>query len=341
MSVRINKKMSGYKLYIITILSQNNNNLKICFIHLLMVEEKKESIEPEIFDKFEKTVKELTKTRGNPLLIMFYSDPAGQILPSDIKALEDVFDDFLEVKKKEGFKELDLLIHTHGGEAHTSYRLIQLIRSYCKRLNVLVATHAHSGGTLIAFGANKVEMGRSATLSPVDVEIGSGEENEEPLAILSIQKYLEFLEDCSSKIYNIEDEKNKMIFITELTKRLMDEICPSKLGELFRLRSLTNQHSKTLLHNYMFKNISEKKNIAEMIISKFTKESPTHQFLMDYELVKESGLIVEKMDKKVYKLCKDLIYMLMQLKRGGVICHFYPASITKRRPFLKIFDVNK
>ncbi len=301
-----------------------------------MAKEEKEKVKPEIFDKFEKNIKEIMKIRRKPLLVMFYSDPAGRIMPRDIDSLENVFDDFLEKKSKEGFNELDLLIHTHGGHADTSYRIIQLVRTYCKQLNILVPTHAHSGGALIAFGANKIEMGRSATFSPIDVQISSS--NEDVFSLMSIEKYIEFLED-TSKAYKIKDEHNKTMFVIEMTKKLVEEVCPSDLGELFRLRGLTELHAKTLLHNYMFKNNSKKEEIAQKIFSRFTKESPTHAFDMDYELVKESGLIVEKMDNKIYKLTKDLISMLTYLKRVGVICPFYPESTKQRLPFFEIFDV--
>jgi len=299
-----------------------------------MTNSKTELAKPEIFEKFEKIINEITSTRKKPLLVMFYSDPAGQILPCDIDALEHIFDDFLKEKGKEGFEELDLLIHTHGGDADTSYRLIQLIRSYCKKLDVLVAIHAHSGGTLITFGADSIEMGRSATLSPVDVQIGASS-----LPLMSIEKYIEFLEDTITRACKIKEESNKTMFITELTKKLVDQVCPTDLGELFRLRGLTEKHSKTLLHNYMFKNDSSKKELAEKIFLAFTKESPTHAFAMDYELVKESGLKVIRMEDKIYKCCKNLIDILVRLKRYGVICPFYSSSINQRLPYFKIFDI--
>lgn len=293
-----------------------------------------DSLNPKIYARFENLFNGISKIRKRPLLVMFYSDNAGQIMPYDIAALEEVIDGFLKNKSKSGFTELDLLIHTHGGEAHTSYRLIQLIRSYCKKLNVLVATHSHSGGTLIAFGADKIEMGRSGTLSPIDIQIDSGNGI---FSLLSIEKYLEFLEN-TSKLHGLA-EGNKTGYITELTKELTREVCPSRLGELFRLRSLTELHAKTLLYNYMLKNNSNKEAIANQIIAKFTKESPTHHFLMDYELVAESGLNVEKMDNKVYKLAIGIINVLAQLKRAGVVCPFYPGSTNKRRPFFMVFDV--
>lgn len=293
---------------------------------------KKLNLNSDVFDILEKSFKEITNLRKKPLLVMFYSDKAGRILPYDIQALEGIFDDFLKNENKEGFMELDLLIHTLGGEAHTSYRLIQMIRSYCKKLNVLVATHAHSGGTLIAFGADIVEMGRTATLSPIDLQVGEG------FALLSVEKYTEFVENIS-KEHKFKDEKNKCNFVTEMTKFLIEEVGPSQLGELFRLRSLTGLHSKALLHNYMLKNVSNKEELADNIITKFTRESPTHNFLMDYELVDETGMAVRKMNPNVYKLLRILIDKLILLKRGGFICDFYPLSTSIRKPFFKIYPM--
>ena len=288
----------------------------------------------KIFQDFENNVNEIIKCRNNPLLIMFYSDPAGKILPCDIEILEDVFDDYLKKKQKDKIKHLDLMIQTNGGEAHTSYRLIQLIRSYCDELSVLVPTHAYSGGTLITFGANRILMGRSAALSPIDVQIGSPEET---IALLSIQKYIEFLNDCS-QTYKLNKEKNKTHFLTELTKKLVEEVGTIQLGELFRLTSLAQLHSKTLLHNYMFKNDSQKLRIADEIVSKFTKESPTHAFEMDYTLVAESGLKVDKLEGKIYIPSKQVIDLCAKLKRGGAICPFFPNSKDLRIPYFHIFD---
>lgn len=292
----------------------------------------------DIFEKFERTINEVTKERKRPLLIMFYSDPAGEIHPDDIPTLEEVFEDFLKRKGKVGFRELDLLIQTYGGSANTAYRIIQLVRSYCKRLNVLVATHAYSGGTLIGFGADKIEMGRSATLSPVDVQISSDKADTASLALLSIEKYIEFLEH-SVRVAKIQEDKNKAFFITELTKELIHNVGTIDLGELFRLRGLTVLHSKMLLHNYMFKNHSDKEKIVENIISKFNQESPTHMFEMDFELVKDTGIFVQMLDDKIYKLLKDIINMCTELENRGVICHFSKGSTNKRIPFFKIFDV--
>lgn len=272
--------------------------------------------------------------RKRPLLVMFYSD-AAHISPEDIESLERLFDDFLDGKKRNGFLELDLLIHTHGGEFHTSYRLIQLIRSYCKGLNFLVPTYALSGGTLMSFGADRIEMGKTATLSPIDVQFGGEKEGSN---LLSIQKYTEFLENLCTKTYKFEDERNRSGFLTELTKSLVEEFKLEELGDLFRLRSLTDLYAKTLLHDYMLKNSSRKEMLAKDIVSYFTTESPHHKFLMDYELVRKSGLLVRRMNDKVYKLCKDLIDVLKEMENKGRICGFYDLSNEVKMPFFRIYD---
>lgn len=303
-----------------------------------MIHMAKDQKNNQFFADFEKCVNKITSLRGKPLLVMFYSDPAGRMFPRDVGALEQVFDNFLIKKKKTRFRDLDLIIQTCGGEANTAYRLIQLIRSCCDNLTILIPTHAYSGGTLICFGADEIEMGRSATLSPIDVQLTpTSSEEKESFPLLSVEKYFDFLEDCS-KVCKIKDEANKVRFLIEMTKCLIEEISASALGNLFRLRSLVESHAKIILCNYMFKNDSEKLKITDYIISKFTKESPTHQFEMDFELVSESSLKVKRMDSNIYILSKQLINMCSLLKRQGKICPFFPYSKKYRMPYFDIFD---
>ncbi|MBI2662128.1 hypothetical protein HYX11_01575 [Candidatus Woesearchaeota archaeon] len=180
-------------------------------------------------------------------------------------------------------------------------------------------------------------MGRTATLSPIDVQIN---QEENSFGLLSVEKYTEFLNDCLN-IYKIKDEQNKTTFLTELTKKLVDQIPPMSLGELFRLRSMTELHAKNILHNYIFKNDSEKVSKSNIIISKFTQESPSHEFEIDLHLVKDSGLKAERMDEKVYILLKEIIDICTLLKREGVICNFFEGSKELRMPYFDIFELTK
>jgi len=65
-------------------------------------------------------------------------------------------------------EKVSLFLYTRGGDLVTPLKLVKLIKSYCKEFELLIPYRAHSAGTLIALGADKIAMGRLAELSPVD-----------------------------------------------------------------------------------------------------------------------------------------------------------------------------
>jgi pimeloyl-ACP methyl ester carboxylesterase len=66
---------------------------------------------------------------------------------------------------------LALVVYTLGGDANAPWPFVNFLRSYCDELFVLVPFWAHSAGTLIALGADKIYMTRFATLSPIDPSV--------------------------------------------------------------------------------------------------------------------------------------------------------------------------
>src|SRR5215813_3628520 len=66
---------------------------------------------------------------------------------------------------------LALVLYTLGGDANTAWPFVAFLRGYCDELLVLVPFWAHSSGTLIALGADKIYMTRFGTLSPIDPSV--------------------------------------------------------------------------------------------------------------------------------------------------------------------------
>jgi hypothetical protein len=64
--------------------------------------------------------------------------------------------------------ELDLFLHSDGGEPTVPWRLMTYLREYAERVNVLVPHRAFSAGTLTALGADKIVMHPLAMLGPID-----------------------------------------------------------------------------------------------------------------------------------------------------------------------------
>src|SRR5262249_54874818 len=66
---------------------------------------------------------------------------------------------------------LALVLYTLGGDTNTPRPFVNFLRGYCHELFLLVPVWAHSAGTLIALGADKIYMTRFGTLSPIDPSV--------------------------------------------------------------------------------------------------------------------------------------------------------------------------
>ena len=69
-------------------------------------------------------------------------------------------------------EKISLFLYTSGGDMLAPVRIVKLIRNHCRNFEVLVPYKAHSAGTLICLGADKIVMGKLGELTPVDPSTG-------------------------------------------------------------------------------------------------------------------------------------------------------------------------
>src|SRR3990170_4401767 len=67
---------------------------------------------------------------------------------------------------------LSLFLYTRGGDILAPLSIVKLLRNYCQMLEVIIPYHAHSAGTLLALGANKIVMGKMGELYPTKPTTG-------------------------------------------------------------------------------------------------------------------------------------------------------------------------
>jgi ATP-dependent protease ClpP protease subunit len=81
----------------------------------------------------------------------------------------DVVRYFRDLLKEVGEQDsIDLFLYSRGGELTTPLPIVHLIRSDCKKFNLLIPYKAHSAATLICLGADEIVMGEMGQLSPID-----------------------------------------------------------------------------------------------------------------------------------------------------------------------------
>ncbi len=272
----------------------------------------------------------LCETRKRPLLLLYYNNQCGQITPADLEYLEEVLE-----KIEKPVSEMDLLIHTRGGEVSTSYFIAQLIRSKCNKLYSIIPTFSFSGGTAIVLASDHIELHTTSQLSPIDIQIHE-DKSDDAFPLLNLDGFRDFIDE-TTKSFELNEEKNK----TEIIARLMVEFCkqvhPFNLGELFRLRKLHEIYAKVLLLTYMFRHDSDKEKKAKDVIQNLTAGSPAHEFNIDIKLAKQFGLNVKEMEKSIYKLSKSLINICIEKEHNGIIAQFIDRSNNFKLPYFQLF----
>ena len=104
--------------------------------------------------RLEKAIKALVQTRQRPLLILYY--PAfARMQPWDVATVYDLLRKHGLTKEKP-IESIDLLVDTYGGDPTAAYALAQAIKLFSKNVMVMVADHAFSAGTLLAFVGTSV-----------------------------------------------------------------------------------------------------------------------------------------------------------------------------------------
>ncbi len=282
--------------------------------------------------KLKQTGQKLVEIRKNPLLLLYYNEACGKIQPFDVEILEDTLESLDNVN------ELDLIIYTKGGDVNTSYKLAQLVRTKCKKLNIMVPYYAYSGGTLICLSSNKILMRPGiSSLSPIDVQLYTEDSH---FALINFDKFIEFVYD-TSHAFDFKDETNKTHYITKIMENLTTSIGAINIGEFYRLRRLQEIYARTLLKNHMFENEQSKEEISTEIIKKLTSECPSHDFEIDYCLAVQFGLKVDKFDDEIYFLSKNLIESCKDVENKGIICKHTSSDSVYKFPFFKLFNVIK
>lgn len=119
---------------------------------------------PVLFSKTQKIVKQITE-QVDGVFITYWHAPAGSVCQNDVLGL-------FEVLERLGPQErIYLYIKSGGGDGMASLRIVNLLRRYTKRLVAMLSLECASAATMIALGADEIQMGPLAYLTAVDTSL--------------------------------------------------------------------------------------------------------------------------------------------------------------------------
>jgi hypothetical protein len=240
--------------------------------------------------------------------------------------------DVLTLRKELGnrhFEEFDIVIQSGGGDIHSAYQMIELLRFHATKLNACVPFYAKSAATLLCVGANVIIVDELAQLGPLDTQVeerGRGGKRQH-VSALNPFKALEKMQGFALETLDLAmkmivrrsrldlDEcfKHGIEFVKVTTTPLMSQLSPEKMGEYSRALSIGEEYAKRLLKHCYNWDDDKRREVASTLVHGY----PSHDYIIDYRELQDIGFNVELFKEEEQNAVQGLFEYL--IKEGLII----------------------
>lgn len=185
---------------------------------------------------FQKYIKNYEKKNGKVFFIVNKKCRCKKIFNNKVKCIKcrinniinlESFDDWMQMLSSlnnNNTSNINLIMHTKGGNSNASDGSAKVLKNYQGNINVFIPEYAFSAGTVIALTGNNIFMNWYSFMGPVDAQMEYDFENEfsgsfstKYIKILKDQKgcrgHKEFLQSSLAKAYHEEAEEYLRIII--------------------------------------------------------------------------------------------------------------------------------
>lgn len=241
---------------------------------------------PVLFSETQTLIRKIEELKGIKILSYWHS-VNGSICQNDVSSFYEIIKDWPMQE------EIFLFIKSDGGDGKASLRIVNLLREHSKKLSVLIQGECASAATILALGANEIQMGPLSYLSAVDT---------------SLTHDLSPVDKNNSLVGVSQDELTRVLNLWKESKtgdnpfpNLYQYIHPLVFGALDRASSLSIKLCTDILSYHM-----TDKDKAASISKRLNSDYPSHSYPILLKEAKEIGLNVKPMDKEL----NDLLFAL-------------------------------
>lgn len=255
---------------------------------------------PQLFEKTQALLRTLQQKLQAPVLC-YWNSWRGSICGNDIFGLYEILEHIGQVDTVYFF------IKSSGGNGKESLRMIHLIRRHCKRLVALVPLECASAATMLAIGADEIQMGSMAYLSAVDT---------------SLTHDLSPIDRDNDRVSVSLDELNRVVNLWKSNtedadsnpyKALFEYVHPLVIGAVDRAESLSIMLCEQLL-SYHIADKEKVRKIAENLNSKY----PSHGYPILIQEAERIGLNVRHLDNDINELLLSLNTLYSEMGQKAV-----------------------
>lgn len=200
--------------------------------------------------------------------------------------------EIIEQKLKEVSGDLlYLVIHTNGGDVYSAVRIMRILQSKFKKIQVLIPDYAYSSGTIMSLGADEIWMAVDATLGPLDKPIEHPSDGTTISSLDVTQTLTNLASICNStaleifeqlrkygnslKLSKVEAAKLAFDTASKIVNPIIEKIDPYNLQRGFREAKIGLFYAFDLLNSRMMKNNPRQ---AMQTSHKLVNDFPSHGY---------------------------------------------------------------
>lgn len=248
---------------------------------------------PILTAKTQKLVAALQRELDLPLLVYWVST-GGSICQNDVIAMSRL----LRPEKKQA--KVALFLKSDGGNPEAALRFVHLLRQKFDKVTLLAPFECASAATMVALGANEIQMGPTSYLTAVDSSL------KHDLSPVDHHNYLVSVsQDEVMRILRLwREQKTGDNPFPEVYKYLH----PLVLGALDRSSSLSMRICRELLSYHI-----SSRTKALKISRALNYDYPSHSYPITAREARRLGLNVRDLDPAVDALLRDLNHVYAEM----------------------------
>ena len=170
----------------------------------------------------------LGKTRGTQVITLIHRQETISFLGIPLARYIDIDDServLRAIRAAQKDVPIDIILHTPGGLALAATQIAMALKAHPAKKTVIVPHYAMSGGTLIAFAADRIIMDPHAALGPVDPQLGDMQGSYPATSLLAVvgKKKIDEIDDRT--LIFAEEARKAMNQMRNLLKKILDGKC--------------------------------------------------------------------------------------------------------------------
>jgi hypothetical protein len=257
---------------------------------------------PVLFEKTQALFDRIQR-KVDGTFLSYWTSTGGSVCDNDVLALQAI----LEARGPQ--ERVALLVKSDGGSGMASLRLVHLLRQYARRLSVIAPLNCASAATMLALGADTIQMGPLSYLTAVDT---------------SLEHDLSPLDHTNQLVPVSNDEVDRVIRLWRETvgrkgdgvnpyQELYKYLHPLVVGALDRASSLSLMLCREIL-GYHLKDPRKAERIARRLNSSY----PAHQYPITSREARRLGLKVQDIPAPLDGLLQELNLLYSEMGQRAI-----------------------